>query len=1241
MPAAHAAQVQHLNTQTATASGAGAAGTPAIASFAIPAGKNRALFIWGTFERDHCSAADASGGLCVSGNTAGTGLGDNWPEPRVGTPPATTTNNQITATLVGPGGTISKRNALVIGGTPSGDLRFITISTSPTGSPAGTAFFSLSSFHIALFEDEIVTLLGGASSGTIAISLPDVNVPTNAGDDATLTASVFQNVEQTVSGFVRNATATAQVVTGTPGNYSMAPAAYDAGQAPDEADDGKLVTGANSSTEGFALPAGHVALATLSVTNAAGQYDTPNGNVNNEPNGLTTGLYFRNGGATPGSLYTLQAAGAAATLVYGGTSASFLIESDNADVGDAPISYGNPTHTLSGIRLGATVDADASLLNNATATGDDVNNTDDEDGVTLSPLLPIGQTTVVPVSIQNGSGFLSAWFDWNADGDFNDAGEQMVTAQAVTTGTINLNIAVPLGAVVGPTFARFRVCTNNAAGDNCNTPTGTVQSGEVEDYQFQVSRYLILNKTTVGGAGGPFGFTLTNTVQTVGSVSTAAANTPTQVDGDTGTAGTQMFAIVSPATAVSIAEGSLPAGWSLTGAVCVNASSAAVGSLSGSTYTITGAEIAASVGFTCTFTNTKLPILRLSKALPNGRFAPADQFTLSITGSGGPATVTTTGSGSTATGTATLSPGAVGATYTFSETGGNLANYQSTYACTNALAGGQTPSGSGTSFSVVAAAGDDLTCTFSNAGAPQLTLTKTASASPWTVGVPASYTLQLTNSGTSATTAAATIADTIPSGLTIGTLPAGCTAAGQTVTCTVAAGLAAGASTSFVIPVTPTLAATPSVTNTATASGGGDSSCPAAGRCTSSAGPTTVGAPQLTVTKTASASPWTVGVPASYSLQLSNTGTGATTAAATVSDTIPAGLTIGTLPAGCTAAGQTVTCTVAAGLAAGASTSFVIPVTPTAAATPSVTNTATASGGGDSTCPAAARCSDTEGPTPVNGAQLTLTKTASASPWTVGVAASYTLQLSNTGVAATTTAATITDTIPAGLTIGTLPAGCTAVGQTVTCTVPSGLAAGASTSFVIPVTPTASAVPSVTNTATASGGGDSTCPAAGRCTSTVGPTTVGAPQLTLTKTASASPWTVGVAASYTLQLSNTGAAATTAAATISDTVPAGLTIGTLPAGCTAAGQTVTCTVASGLAAGASTGFVIPVTPTLAAVPSVTNTATASGGGDSTCPAAGRCTSTVGPTTVNAAQLTLTKTASASPWTVGVPASYTL
>jgi GEVED domain len=479
---ARAATVQHLNTQTATATGSGAAGIPSLTGVNIPSGKNRVLFIWATFERDHCSAADNTAGLCTNANTAGTGLGDNWPEPRTGTPPATTTNNQITARVIGAGGTVNKQNALVIGGTPSGDTRFITISNSPNPSPAGTAFFSVSSFHIVLFENEIRTLLNGAASGTVNISLPDVNAPSNPGDDAMLIASVFQNVEQSPTGFVRNATSTAQVSAGTPGNFPLAPAAYDAGQVPDEADDGKLVMATNSSTAGFTALAGHTNLATLSTTNAAGEFDTPNGNINDEPNGFSGVAYFRNGGATPNSLYSLQAGGAAATLVYGGTNASFLLESDNSDLGDAPVSYGNPSHILSGVRLGASVDADAAFLNSSDATGDDTDSTDDENGITIASVVA-GAATSIPVSIQNGSGFLNAWFDWNNDGDFLDAGEQVATNQSVAVGTTNLSVTPPITAS-GNVFARFRVC---ATSGDCSSPFTTSQSGEVEDYRISVT----------------------------------------------------------------------------------------------------------------------------------------------------------------------------------------------------------------------------------------------------------------------------------------------------------------------------------------------------------------------------------------------------------------------------------------------------------------------------------------------------------------------------------------------------------------------------------------------------------------------------------------------------------------------------------------------------------------------------------------------------------------------------------
>ncbi|WP_166653773.1 DUF6923 family protein, partial [Tahibacter aquaticus] len=528
--------------------------------------------------------------------------------------------------------------------------------------------------------------------------------------------------------------------------------------------------------------------------------------------------------------------------------------------------------------------------------------------------------------------------------------------------------------------------------------------------------------------------------------------------------------------------------------------------------------------------------------------------------------------------------------------------------------------------------------------APQLTIQKTASGSNFVVGVPASYTLQVTNTGTAATTVAATVSDTIPGTLTIGTpLPADCSAAGQVVTCTIAAGFATGTPVSFVIPVTPTAAASgTTVSNTATVSGGGDPACPAASHCTSTT-TTPVNAPQLTIVKSASGANFVVGVPASYTLQVTNTGSAATTAPATVGDAIPGTLTIGSLPAGCTATGQNVSCTIPAGLAVGTPVSFVIPVTPTAAASgTTVSNTATVSGGGDPTCPGGTNCTSTTN-TPVDAPQLSVSKSASGSNFVVGVPASYTLQVSNTGTAATTAVATVSDTVPAGLTLGTLPAGCTASGQTVSCSVAAGLGVGASTSFIIPVTPSAATSgTTVSNTATVSGGGDPTCPAdTTHCSSTVD-VPVNAPRLTMTKTASAASFVVGIPASYTLQVTNTGSAATTAAATISDTIPASLTPGAAPAGCTITGQNVSCTIAAGLAVSASTSFTIPVTPTASASgTTVSNTATVSGGGDPTCPAdTTHCSSTVD-VPVNAPRLTMTKTASAASFVVGVPASYTL
>lgn len=278
-------------------------------------------------------------------------------------------------------------------------------------------------------------------------------------------------------------------------------------------------------------------------------------------------------------------------------------------------------------------------------------------------------------------------------------------------GTVDINLA-------GRQVSRieFRYWDTNSAG------TYTIAQ------MFGCSVPVTLYKVTRSAAGGPFGFTLTNTTRNTGStVTTSAAGAPAQVDGDTA-AGMQAFTVDTPGTAITINESTLQTGWSLVDATCTNAAGNTVGSRSGTVYTIPAASTAAGAALTCTFTNSRTT-LRLQKALPGGRVQAADQFVLAIAGTGAPASVTTAGSGATATGMVTHATATAGSTYTLSETaagGALLASYTTTYRCTNTRPGGQTPSGGGTGFSVVPVAGDDLTCTFSNAARPRVTVRKTS-----------------------------------------------------------------------------------------------------------------------------------------------------------------------------------------------------------------------------------------------------------------------------------------------------------------------------------------------------------------------------------------------------------------------------------------------------------------------------------------------------------------------------------
>lgn len=134
-----------------------------------------------------------------------------------------------------------------------------------------------------------------------------------------------------------------------------------------------------------------------------------------------------------------------------------------------------------GVHLGYLIDAEPDGQPTINADGDDLNNLDDEDGVNFTSLMVVGQAATVDV-IASVAGFLDAWFDFNMNGSWADAGEHVFVIQPLSPGLNSLSFTVPSTAVPGNTYARFRFRTSTAP----ISYTGLVLDGEVEDYLIHI-----------------------------------------------------------------------------------------------------------------------------------------------------------------------------------------------------------------------------------------------------------------------------------------------------------------------------------------------------------------------------------------------------------------------------------------------------------------------------------------------------------------------------------------------------------------------------------------------------------------------------------------------------------------------------------------------------------------------------------------------------------------------------------
>ena len=556
----------------------------------------------------------------------------------------------------------------------------------------------------------------------------------------------------------------------------------------------------------------------------------------------------------------------------------------------------------------------------------------------------------------------------------------------------------------------------------------------------------------------------------------------------------------------------------------------------------------------------------------------------------------------------------------------------------------------------------------SDTAVPVLNVAMTAIPGTFVTGATGTYRITVSNAG-NATATGISLRDTLPGGVSF-VSGAGLGWACSTpsfVTCTYAASLPPGATTTVDVNVSVAanaLAGATAASNSAVIVSG-DGSCPMASHCIGSvaAGISKVVVPILSVTKSAMPATFVVGQSASYPITVTNTGGVATNALISVQDALPAGVTYSSFTGAnwSCGGGKVVTCTYpGSGLNAlepGASTTVAVYVNvAAAAATPTgASNTAVASGGGDATCPQATHCrgSVIAGASSVAVPILSVAKVANEGTF-VGGTGSYTITVTNTGGAPTSGSIALHDALPPGIQLTSASGAnwnCVGSGD-VTCTRSGApdLAAGGSTKLTMTVSVSGPSDPiGASNTVTASGGGDVTCPAATHCSASVvaGTSSTPVPILTVSKTTTPGTFVVGQPASYVFTIKNIGAVASTGAITLTDSLPPGISYvsfgGQGWSSCTSA--PVKCTTSSTLAPGASTTLTVNASVGSGAVGNggASNAATVSGGGDPTCPLASHCTGSViaGVSPSPSPTLWITKTATPATFAAGQAGVYRL
>ena len=507
------------------------------------------------------------------------------------------------------------------------------------------------------------------------------------------------------------------------------------------------------------------------------------------------------------------------------------------------------------------------------------------------------------------------------------------------------------------------------------------------------------------------------------------------------------------------------------------------------------------------------------------------------------------------------------------------------------------------------------------------TITKSFSPATILVGQTSTMTLVIENNH-NASISGLSFSDTFPTGMTVASTPAPTNTCNGTLTANANA-LSISLSAGSITAASPTGSCTITVAVTATPAGSFSNQTSGVISTTVSPNPgppsnvavLTVNLIAPTVAKSFTPSPIAVNGTSTLTVTLTNSNTSVITGV-NFNDTYPPGMTTAGTPA--TTCGGTVTAAAAgnsltlSGASIPANGSCTVTVSVTAAAAGSYVNTipiggVTATNAGSNTAAASATLNVYTPPT--------VTKSFTPASITSGGISVLTLTMTNPAAnPGTVSGITIRDvfpTLPGAMTLANTTITTNTCGVTPTDNAGNSLAGGsvgvrltsvslaANTSCSVTFNVTATATGTHTNTTDAisatTAGGAALALTGTTASAALAVGTAASPNLTLTKTHTGN-FVVGATHVYMLTVNNTlGTAATSGTITVTDTLPTGLThVSATGAGwtCGAALQVVTCTSSNAIAAGLSGNpITLSVLVGATAQPSVTNTATVSGGGE--------------------------------------------